>query len=129
PPAEAQRAGAADPVVRRADGDHRDVPASHVGRGPGAGPRADGVLQVTEDYLQAALDLAKQGLEVLPLVPRGKAPACAHGKDDATRDTAQIHDWWTRMPNANIGVRPTEGMVVIDIDPRSGGSLVQLGVL
>lgn len=54
----------------------------------------------------------------------GKHPRCDHGLKDATTDEAQIRAWWTRWPNANIGV-PTgavSGMVVIDIDPRHGGN-------
>jgi len=78
-----------------------------------------------------ALAYARAGLDVLPLTPGGKTPLGAlvpHGKDDASSDTQQIRDWWVQCPTANIGVRPAEGVVVVDVDPRAGGAtaLVEL---
>ncbi|WP_194816806.1 bifunctional DNA primase/polymerase [Nocardia sp. XZ_19_385] len=77
--------------------------------------------------LDHALAYARVGLAVLPLTPQGKAPASAHGKDDATTDPAQIRAWWLRNSHCNIGIRPYTGVVVLDVDPRSGGSLDALG--
>lgn len=36
---------------------------------------------------------------------------------------ADVESWWTRWPEANIGVvtGPSSGVVVIDVDPRGGG--------
>ena len=34
----------------------------------------------------------------------------------------QIERWWTRWPTANIGARVFKGHVVVDIDPRNGGT-------
>ena len=79
--------------------------------------------------LEYALAYARAGLAVLPLAPRGKLPACEHGKDDATADPEQIREWWHANPRYNIGIRPAETVVVLDIDPRSGGDLDQLGNL
>jgi hypothetical protein len=48
-----------------------------------------------------------------------------HGYKDATRDETQIREWWTRWPEANIGI-PTgavSGCDVLDIDPRHGGEI------
>jgi len=56
----------------------------------------------------------------------GKHPLVAHGKDDATTDPGQITDWWTRWPWANIGIRPPAGVVILDVDPRHGGSTALL---
>lgn len=64
---------------------------------------------------------ARAGLPVLPLRPRTKVPATAHGKDDATCDPQAIREWWGRWPHANIGIRPPAGIVVLDVDPRNGG--------
>lgn len=74
------------------------------------------------DHLAHALELARAGVPVFPLVERGKEPfRGSHAKDDATCDESQIVDWWTRRPQANIGARPPEGIVVLDVDPRNGG--------
>lgn len=51
---------------------------------------------------------------------KGKHPVTAHGLHDATTDTTQIRQWWSKMPLANIGLL-TEGWWVVDIDPRNGG--------
>ncbi|MDZ4234793.1 MAG: bifunctional DNA primase/polymerase, partial [Dietzia sp.] len=79
--------------------------------------------------LEHALAYAADGLAVFPLVPRTKRPATAHGKDDATIDPATIRAWWTATPDANIAARPPEGVVVLDVDPRNGGTLESLGEL
>lgn len=48
------------------------------------------------------------------LVPRGQ--------DHATTDAATIRAWWTREPDANIGIfLAPSGLMAIDIDPRNGG--------
>lgn len=53
----------------------------------------------------------------------GKHPRTLHGKDDASIDPEHIRKWWTRWPQANIGVVTgrKSGLFVIDIDPRHGG--------
>jgi len=78
-----------------------------------------------------ALAYARAGLDVLPLTPGGKTPLGAlvpHGKDDASHDPEQGRDWWAQCPDANIGIRPPPGVVIIDVDPRNGGAtaLVEL---
>jgi hypothetical protein len=67
--------------------------------------------------LDAALRYAKLGYRVFPCVPGGKSPVTEHGFHDATTDAAQIEQWWTEQPRANIGLA-TEGLLVIDIDGR-----------
>ena len=53
----------------------------------------------------------------------GKHPRTKNGHKDATRDEQQIHAWWTRYPDANIGVATgsVSGILVLDVDPRHGG--------
>jgi putative DNA primase/helicase len=53
----------------------------------------------------------------------GKHPRTGHGLHDATTDPEQIREWWGSWPDANIGLRTGQvsGLVVLDIDPRSGG--------
>jgi len=71
--------------------------------------------------LDAALEYARHGIPVFPLVPKGKAPLTAHGFKDATDDEAKIRAWWTATPDANIGM-PT-GLVtrrsVLDEDKQA----------
>ena len=86
----------------------------------------------------AALELAAKGLPVLPLhsvgddgrctclnkacSSVGKHPRTKHGHRDATTAREQIVMWWNAKPLANVGVRTGAGLIVLDIDPRNGGS-------
>jgi len=77
------------------------------------------------DLLGHVLGYARAGLDVLPLTPGGKTPLgtlVPHGKDDASSDVEQVRDWWVQCPDANIGIRPAVGVVVVDVDPRAGGA-------
>ena len=54
----------------------------------------------------------------------GKHPRTAHGFKDASNNPGRVAAWWKRWPEANIGM-PTgkaSGFLVLDIDPRNGGS-------
>lgn len=69
---------------------------------------------------RVASDLASAGVPVIPCVPGQKRPLTARGFHDATTDLAQITQWWTRWPDANLGL-PTgaiSGVVVVDVDIR-----------
>jgi hypothetical protein len=73
--------------------------------------------------LQYALRALEYGLLVFPCVPRGKLPygkLVPHGSINATRDPEQIREWWSAVPDANIGCR---GGVIVDCD--SGLSSLQ----
>jgi putative DNA primase/helicase len=61
----------------------------------------------------------------------GKHPRTAHGLKDATTDPEQIRAWWEQWPDANIGIATgaESDLVVIDVDPRHGGTLEALGEL
>jgi putative DNA primase/helicase len=85
----------------------------------------------------AVLDYAQRQWPVFPCHWHGecrKRPLVVYGLHAATRDEAQIRQWWQRWPSALIGV-PTgkaSGFVVLDIDvkdPRSYGydTLAELG--
>lgn len=50
----------------------------------------------------------------------GKHPLTRHGLRDATTDQDQLARWWRRWPDANVAIA-TGDIVVIDIDPASGG--------
>src|SRR5579884_1684144 len=100
------------------------------------------------DPLEAALAYAGWGWAVFPLhavvdgrcscrraacAHPAKHPVTRHGLLEATRDPARIRLWWARWPWANIGVATgaASGLVVVDVDPRSGGadSLARLEAL
>lgn len=80
--------------------------------------------------LQAALQVAEEyGLPVFPCrskaeaingkIQQPKSPLTPHGFKDASREREQIIHWWTRWPDALVGV-PTgaaPGLLVVDIDP------------
>ncbi|MGH9023116.1 MAG: bifunctional DNA primase/polymerase, partial [Acidimicrobiia bacterium] len=52
-----------------------------------------------------------------------KHPLTRHGLLDATTDAATIGAWWARWPWAGVAVATgrRSGLVVVDVDPRSGG--------
>jgi hypothetical protein len=73
--------------------------------------------------LEAALQLIRDGFAVFPLQPGTKLPfAGSRGCKDATKDEAQVRQWWTDTPQANIGIatgKPS-GVWVLDIDGDRG---------
>lgn len=76
-------------------------------------------------HLEHALAYAARGWAVFPLVEAGKEPLTKHGFKDASTDEKKIRKWWTKTPNANIGIATGKlsGIIVVDIDPRNGGDL------
>ncbi len=101
---------------------------------------------VESPLLAAALEYARRGWRVLPLhsvdgescscedadccKSPGKHPRNTHGLKEASADPAIIAGWWRRWPDANVGIATgaESGLVVLDVDPKSGGpdSLRQL---
>ena len=72
-------------------------------------------------HLNAALNAAKRGWNVFPIVPRRKNPLIPDNLAAATTDEAQVREWWTKWPNANIGVNcGKSGLVVLDVDTKNG---------
>jgi hypothetical protein len=72
--------------------------------------------------LEAALWFAMRGWPVLPIKPQSKEPLSRRGVTDATVDSAQIEQWFSKWPNANVGIAcGTPGPQVLDIDdPKAG---------
>jgi hypothetical protein len=73
--------------------------------------------------LDAALAYAKKGWAVIPLC--GKIPAISKADDgrgvhDATTNCDTIQQWWTKDPNANIGIACGQEFWVLDIDGDEG---------
>ena len=95
------------------------------------------VLAEDPDLMKAALQLAADGLRVLPLHSPdpdhrcschragcesvGKHPRTQHGVKDASTDDGTIRRWWGMWPDANIGIATGDGLVVLDVDPRHDG--------
>jgi hypothetical protein len=72
-----------------------------------------------------ALGLAAAGWRVFPCIPFGpnaKAPYTKNGFHDATSEPVGIKYWWAQRPRAMIGAAVPADLVVLDIDPRHGGS-------
>ena len=78
----------------------------------------------------AARNLAAAGVPVFPCVVEGKRPLTRRGFLDASSDPEQVAAWWSRTPDANIGI-PTgapSGVVVVDVDvhgPHDGRAAYQ----
>lgn len=95
---------------------------------------------ISQEKLQTALEYIKLGWHVLPLwqMVGGKC-ACGnanckspgkhpishlvpHGQNSAATDEQTVTNWWTRYPEANIGVYlAPSNLCAVDIDPRHGG--------
>jgi hypothetical protein len=72
--------------------------------------------------MQPALSFLSLGYAVFPLQPNSKLPLTEHGFKDASRDPEQIRQWWTKWPEANIGIATgrISGIVVLDVDRKHG---------
>lgn len=99
--------------------EQRTPPPPGRGRGGGGGANETSISILA----QAALSYARHAWAVFPLRPGGKEPLTPHGFKDATTDEAAIREWWSRWPNANLGIATgsVSGLVVLDVDPRHGG--------
>ena len=84
--------------------------------------------------LERALTLARLGMSVFPCraqeeidpktgeVLKAKTPLTPHGFKDASTNPGLIVSWWTRWPNALVGL-PTgreNGIAVVDLDTKNG---------
>ncbi len=75
---------------------------------------------MSETKLQWALAMAQRGLGVFPIKEGAKFPPLIEAwPDRATVDREQIVSWWTRWPEANIGVHCRDH-IVIDVDVKNG---------
>ena len=79
---------------------------------------------MSNQFLDAAIEYASKGMAVFPIKPRGKEPLTRHGVKDATTNFNTIEKWWTKHPNANIGIAcglVSGGLLVIDLDEKENG--------
>jgi Bifunctional DNA primase/polymerase, N-terminal/DnaB-like helicase C terminal domain len=73
--------------------------------------------------IQWALRYQKLGLSIIPLKPKGKEPLVSwqyYQKIKASE--IEIRNWWTKWPNANIGIvtGAISQVVVVDLDGEEG---------
>jgi hypothetical protein len=73
-----------------------------------------------KSMLKNIRQFTKQGLAVLPLSPKSKAPAIAGGVHNATTNEAKINRYFPKNPNSNYGVAIGKEFFVLDIDGDSG---------
>ncbi len=67
------------------------------------------------DLKEAAKELIRMGFPVFPCQTKTKKPLSTHGVSDASCDPAVIEAWWTRWPDANIGLA-CHRCLIIDVD-------------
>ena len=88
------------------------------------------------NLLTAALDYARKNFQVFPLhsvddhgectcgsqdcEKPGKHPRIRYGFKRATSEESHLIRWWTKWPDANIGIRTGNGLFVIDVDEDEG---------
>ncbi len=67
------------------------------------------------------LEYARNNIFVVAL--NGKVPCSDETSyKQTTLDEAKIREWWTKFPNANVGIQPAKsGFVVLDVDPQNDG--------
>src|SRR5262249_41744317 len=71
------------------------------------------------NFLDVALDYHKQGFSIIPIAAQEKKPLIPWEKYQKTHaSTSEISDWWSRWPDANIGIvtGAISGLIVVDLD-------------
>ena len=74
------------------------------------------------DFEYHAHQYAAAGMAVIPL-KKDKTPLTDHGLKDASKDDNVIKSWWSKWPDANIGIvtgQVSGGICVIDQDEKNG---------
>jgi len=86
-------------------------------------------MENTQDITlkQAALEYAKQGISVFPVMPNSTQPM-PNWATDATTDFEQIEKWWAQNPRFNIGILTGQrsGLVVVNFKTINESELGKL---
>lgn len=80
---------------------------------------------------QAALWYAGMGWHVIPLAENSKfPPKINEWQNKATIDGNIIREWWSKWPNANVGIATGEnsGIFVLDVDGPAHGNNEEKGI-
>jgi hypothetical protein len=72
------------------------------------------------EILELVADYVSQGLAIFPC--RGKTPLIPGGFKNASKDPETVKQWWTRWPDANVGLATgaPSGFFVLDVDVKPG---------
>jgi hypothetical protein len=82
---------------------------------------------VTLEYrLAAAREHARNQTRIFAVDPNGKKPAFLGWQIGASTDEDRFGRWLAENPKYNLGT-PTDELLVIDVDPKNGGSIDALG--
>jgi hypothetical protein len=102
-------------------------------------PQLQEVLQVDPRRMRAspmftaALVYARAGFRLVPCEEDSKRPhiegSFQHGARSASADYERVRDHWDAYPFDNLGLAPDGTYVLIDVDPRTGGSLEKVEAL
>jgi putative DNA primase/helicase len=75
------------------------------------------------EIMEAALCYASWGWSVIPISRTSKKPLIAWKKFQTRLATEEeIRTWWTKWPNANVGIATgtVSGLIVLDVDSSDG---------
>ena len=89
-------------------------------KGKPASTAGDFFIVDNSDEQGKALKYVRRGWWVLPCGVRKKSPIIAHGSHAASNDEAQVRAWWSKWPDANVGV--VRGIPSIAIGRSRGGN-------
>ena len=93
-------------------------------------PVAQRLLPTQSQFMAAALRCLEKGWFVFPLGEKSKTPDGAlapNGFNSSSNDPNQIREWWTKSPNANIGIDlGRSNLTVLDFD--NGKPPAELGL-
>lgn len=67
-----------------------------------------------------ALQLAAQGMPIIPVHPGSKIPALHDWPTNGSTDEVTIREWFQNQPDMNYGVVTGHGCIVLDIDIKNG---------
>jgi hypothetical protein len=90
------------------------------------------IASAMEDGVEAAMiryivTYARGGLELFPADAQSKNPHVSWKL--ASRKDVALTRWWEQWPDALIGCRVDEGIIVADVDPRHGGDKVWFALI
>src|SRR5271157_67749 len=89
---------------------------------PVSDPSLDALVLAENPRLQAALEYTRLGLRVIPLHDQRKEPRLKKWTKKATTDASLVRDWFERWSGSNLGIVSGKGLVVLDVDPKNGGT-------